>query len=55
MQRAWFGLAIVGLLIFAWVARYEIVPGGNGAAMRLDRLTGSVQMCSANRGVGFDC
>ena len=44
VRRAWLGVTLLAIGVFAWLFRYEIVPGAMpaGVAYRLDRWTGQV-------------
>jgi hypothetical protein len=48
MQKLWFGLAVVALIVAAWMGRYEIVGSGQFGAVRLDRFTGLVAICAVS-------
>jgi hypothetical protein len=55
MERAWFGLAVVALVLATWggyaalrMARYDTL-WANGAYMRADRWTGAVVVCDLSR------
>lgn len=44
-RKVWLGVAVVALLGGAWMWRYEVVSASNASHLRLDRWTGSVNIC----------
>ncbi len=47
-NATWVIVAIVAIIVFAWVSRYEISTGQT-FAMRLDKWTGQVVQCPGER------